>query len=203
MNEQNIIKSEIEIGGSDQMFNFAISRDLQKISGQKSQICILTNLINGLDGRKMSKSFNNCIFINDEPSDVFGKTMSISDKLMLEWWSIFIVEDFNSEINPIDNKKRLAWQITNIIWGQELANKAQGWFENIIQNKNGPSDMGETTETNLINVIVKSISCSKSHAKRLLEQKGIKVNGNIIINDCKLNKNDVIQIGKRNWVKIV
>jgi tyrosyl-tRNA synthetase len=90
------VSANIEVGGSDQLFNFTISREIQEMFGQEPEICVMSPVINGLDGRKMSKSFGNCIFLNDKPEDVFGKTMSISDETMREWFSLFFEDgDFS------------------------------------------------------------------------------------------------------------
>ena len=84
------LKTEIEIGGQDQLFNFQIARQLQEDHGQKPQACILMPIINGTDGRKMSKSFNNCIWIDESAREMFGKVMSIPDSVMVEWMPLIM-----------------------------------------------------------------------------------------------------------------
>jgi tyrosyl-tRNA synthetase len=127
-----MLQTDVEIGGNDQLFNFAITRDVQHVHGQKPEICLLMPIINGTDGRKMSKSFDNCIFINDSPDDVFGKTMSISDVLMKEWWPIISDSEFPTDkdggmtpgdLHPMKLKKDLAWFVTKEIWGEDHCSK--------------------------------------------------------------------------------
>lgn len=206
------VKADVEIGGNDQMFNFGITRDVQRLSGQTPEVCILMPIINGTDGRKMSKSFDNCIFFNDTPIDVFGKTMSISDELMEEWWSIFMsdkikFEEIRKNNHPLQVKKELAWNITNIIWpseNSEITREAQEHFENVIQNRNKPKEFITLSSDNLVNIIIEVRKCSISEAKRLISQGGIKVNDNKIIDESfGLKAGDIVKVGKLDFVKII
>lgn len=200
------LKTDIEIGGTDQLFNFGISRDMQRLNGQKPEICLLMPIINGTDGRKMSKSFDNCIFINDIPEDVFGKVMSISDELMKEWWSIFIGDNLALEIDkhPMKMKKELAWQITDIIWASKgEADRAQKHFEDTIQNKKLPDEIPAIFSTHALNAVLVIRKCSVSEAKRLIKQGAVRVN-NVKIDDenMEVKKGDIIKVGKLDLAKI-
>lgn len=199
------LKSDVEIGGSDQLFNFAITRDMQRIHGQEPEVCMLMPIINGTDGRKMSKSFDNCIFINDTPEDVFGKTMSISDKLMQEWWPIFWDEHEEIDMrDPMSEKKFLAAKITSLIWSDEEAVKAAKHFREVIQRKKNPEDFKEMSSKNIIDIILRVRNCSVSEAKRLIAQGGIRVNGNKISEEkVDLNEGDIVKVGKLDFVKII
>lgn len=194
------LSSDIEVGGTDQLFNFKISREMQSISGQESENCFLAPIINGTDGRKMSKTFNNCIFINDTPQDVFGKVMSISDTTMDEWSQIFIPED-NTE-HPMLKKKKLAHKITELIWGVESADFAKSNFENIIQNKDIPTDILEVEEKSLIGVIKILRKSSNSEARRLLDSNSVSVNNVKITCEVTLTPGDIVKVGKRDFIKI-
>ena len=203
------LDTDVEIGGTDQLFNFAITRDVQREKGRKPEACILMPILNGTDGRKMSKSFDNCIFINDAPNDVFGKTMSISDALMKEWWSIFIGDKLLMGIDkhPMEMKKELAFHITDIVWPSkksEIANDAQTHFENIIQKRNVPEIFFDVTGESLITVITQVRNCSISEAKRLIAQGGIKINDTKITDEkFGLKSGDIVKVGKLDFAKVI
>jgi tyrosyl-tRNA synthetase len=206
------VKADVELGGTDQMFNFAITRDVQRIHGQEPEKCLLMPIINGTDGRKMSKSFGNCIFINDAPNDVFGKVMSISDDMMKEWWSVLVgdVLVMGIDKNPMAMKKELAWHITDIIWFSdkgELANAAQKNFEDVIQNKKEPEVFDVITMTdddNLISLVSCIRKCSKSESRRLISQGAVKVNNiKVMDENTRINFGDTIKIGKLDFAKVV
>ncbi len=195
------LNSDVEIGGSDQLFNFKVSRQMQEVSGQSPENCFLMPIINGTDGRKMSKSFNNCIFINDSPEDVFGKAMSISDSTMFEWLPLFF-EDVEKQ-HPLKLKKMLALKITEIIWGSELAQKGKEHFESVIQGDSTPDDISEININTIIEVIQTIRKSSRSEARRLLSANAVKVNGQVITSeDAILNTGDVVKVGKRDFAKI-
>lgn len=198
------LDTDIEIGGNDQLFNFKMTRDLQKVFDKKPEICFLAPIINGTDGRKMSKSFGNCIFINDSPNDVFGKVMSISDETMNEWLPIFFDKPLDDRMGPMAKKKELAFEITKQIWSVEAAGNAISHFESVIQNKKNPDSFIEISQTNLINVILDVRKCSISDAKRLIAQGGIKINDQKISSEnIDLKVDDIVKVGKLDFVKII
>lgn len=196
------LKADIEVGGTDQLFNFVISRQIQEIKGQTPEICVFSPVINGLDGRKMSKSFNNCIFINDTPENVFGKVMSISDDIMRQWQPVFF-DEFESSNHPIDQKKELAHKITSDIWGIESANIAKINFENTIQNKELPETMLEISLDNIISVVKMILNSSNSDARRHLTANAVRVNGEKVNSEFELNIGDIVKVGKLKYAKIV
>jgi tyrosyl-tRNA synthetase len=195
------LKSDVEIGGSDQLFNFKISRQMQELFGQEPENCFLMPIINGADGRKMSKSLNNCIFINDVPEDVFGKTMSISDTLMFEWLPIFFNE-FDDKLHPVKLKKMLSHKITELIWGIELADKAQNHFESVIQGNELPENITEFVNDSIVNLVKIIRKSSTTEARRLLKSNAVKVNGQVANESTILNIDDIIKIGKKDFGKV-
>lgn len=196
------LNATVEVGGSDQLFNFVISREIQQILGQAPEVCVLSPVINGLDGRKMSKSFGNCIFINDIPEDVFGKVMSISDHTMSEWLPIFFDEiDVNK--HPMLQKKELAFEITKEIWGLENAEKGKLHFESVIQSRELPENMPEFQVGNLIDIVKSVISGSKTEARRLLTANAVKINGERVTEETPVKTGDIIKVGKRHFAKII
>lgn len=193
------LKADIEIGGTDQLFNFNFTRKIQQLFNQDPEVCFMMPIINGTDGRKMSKSFGNCIFINDIPEDVFGKVMSISDDVMKQWWSFFIEDEIGE---PFTSKKRLAFAITKEIWGEGKAESARKHFQAIIQSKGIPENIQEVELNNIIDIITNARNISKSEALRLLRGNGVKVNGQVVNETFELNLGDIVKIGKRDFVKI-
>lgn len=195
------LKTDIEIGGNDQLFNFKITRELQKAFDQKPEVCMLMPIINGTDGRKMSKSFKNCIFLDDTPIDVFGKTMSISDLLMKEWFLIFMDSPIGSKM--MDEKKRLAFEITKEIWSEQDAKDALEHFESVIQKKNIPIEIKDVNNKDIIKVIIDLRGCSVTEARRLLIQGAVKVNDEKMLEEKPLSSGDIVKVGKLNFGKVV
>jgi tyrosyl-tRNA synthetase len=195
-----ILDADIEVGGTDQLFNFKIARRLQEINGQEPEICVMTPIIHGTDGRKMSKSLENCVFLDDRPENIFGKCMSVSDFVMDEW--IPLLTDRNSEKNPMERKKKMAFDIVKQVCGIEMAKWAQEHFESTIQGGKIPDDIKEISENTLIEAVVAIRSCSKSQARRLLNDGAVKVNGVKTQFDCTLQSGQIIKIGKRSFGRI-
>lgn len=199
------LESDIEIGGTDQLFNFNITRDLQRAFDQEPEVCVLMPIINGTDGRKMSKSLGNCIFLNDAPEDVFGKVMSISDELMVEWWPL--ITDTKLPLgHPMEIKKDLAWHTTRLIWSDDLAKQAHDHFESVIQNKKEPENMVQLKSANLLHLVMTIRECSKSEAGRLLTAGAVKVDDeNVRLEEgsLKIGVGHVIKVGKRHFGKVV
>lgn len=197
------LKSDIEIGGTDQLFNFKISRHMQELFHQEPENCFLMPIINGTDGRKMSKSFNNCIFLNDEPQDIFGKVMSISDSTMFEWIPLF----FDSEIekqHPIKMKKILAHKITELMWNTEAADKSKIHFETVVQGDALPDNIDEINCTTLLDSIKVIRKSSSNEARRLLKAKAVKINGEVVSSEeVSVKSGDIVRVGKRDFGRIV
>jgi len=176
------------------------------------------NLILGRDGRKMSSSWGNTINIFDEADDMFGKVMSIPDELIISYFEHctrippkqireYIKQLEVDTVNPRDIKVKLAKEITTIYWGKANAQKAKENFNSIFQKKEIPDKILEQklSNKNIIDVLFKSgLARSKGEARRLIKQKGIKINEKIIDSIDKIVKNgDIIQKGKRYFLKII
>lgn len=196
------LKSEIEIGGSDQLFNFQIARRLQELYGQKPEVCLMAPIINGTDGRKMSKSLGNCILLDDSSEYIFGKCMSISDDVMNEW--IPLLTDLTDlDENPMRRKKQMSHDILRQIKGKEEADLALMNFTNTIQSRNLPENIDEIVKCDLIEFITKVRDCSNSDARRLLNAGSVKVDGSKIEAGFELQSGQIVKIGKRNFAKVV
>ncbi len=198
------IKSDIEIGGNDQKFNLIVGRELMKSFNIAPQVVMTMPLLEGLDGKnKMSKSLGNSIGVIDEPNDMFGKIMSISDVMMIKYYELLSVIE-NSELNiikdeidkganPIHAKKKLAIEIVETYYGRSAAEKALKYFEDIFQRRINSDDIktvklsSEYTEENIdilpeaINMNIMSLLTyigavkSNSEAKRLIKHGAVKI----------------------------
>lgn len=197
------IKADVEVGGTDQLFNFLLSRDVQEKMGQKPEICLMSPIINGTDGRKMSKSYNNCIYINDSTKDVFGKVMSISDEVMHQWYPLFF-DTYDKGEHPMKLKKALATKVTDVIWGDGSGQKELDIFEKSVQNKELPPDILEFENTDISSFVSILTKRSKSDSRRLIQQGAVVVirgGDEIKVGDIefKLESGDVVRAGKRNY----
>ncbi|WP_270658865.1 tyrosine--tRNA ligase [Paraclostridium bifermentans] len=220
------IKADIEMGGTDQKFNILMGRTLQKDYDQEPQIALLMPIIEGTDGvKKMSKSLGNYIGISEAPNDMYGKTMSIPDELIIRYFELVTDEHPDSieamksdieqdKVNPRDLKMKLAKEVVKLYHGEEKALEAEQYFKSVFQKKNIPDDIAEMEvsieecEEGLFFIpkIVTGLklSPSTSEARRLLKQGGIKLNGEKVENDkIALETGDIIQVGKRKFAKII
>jgi tyrosyl-tRNA synthetase len=211
------IEADVEIGGTDQRFNLLAGRDLQKLYNQEQQDIITNPLIEGLDGRKMSSSIGNTINFLDTPNDMFGKTMSLKDDLIIKYFILFTRVDmeevgkYQKEIedgtNPRDIKIKLAHEIVRFYHSEEEAEKAEEYFVKTFSEKEVPTDIPEIKpdQYDIVSVLTESnLVSSKSEARRVLSQKGVKVNGEVVQEiDYIVEKNSVVQKGKINFLKIL
>lgn len=216
------LESDVELGGSDQRFNLLVGRELQRQYGQEPQ-CILTMpLLVGLDGvNKMSKSKHNYIGITDEPNEMFGKVMSISDDLMWNWYDLLSLKS-NEEIaqikeecangrNPRDAKVLLAKEIVERFHNKDAAEKAEAEFNNRFRNGAVPENIPEvklvcTAEGLGLPKFIKDagLAPSSAEATRNVEQGGVHLNGERI-SDRKykvMPGEYVLQVGKRKWARV-
>jgi len=219
------LKADVELGGTDQKFNLLMGRTLQKEYGQKQQVALMMPILEGLDGiNKMSKSLGNYIGIDEAPREMYGKTMSLPDEMMLRYFELVTavpLEELraietglkNGSLHPRDVKMRLAREIVTQYHDSEQAKAAEEEFKRMFQQKDLPDEIPEFRPTEdmldevwLPKLIVAAGSAnSTSEARRLIVQGGVKVDG-IKIDDPNLNINPsagmIIQVGKRKFFKI-
>ena len=225
------VKADIEIGGSDQLFNVLAGRDLQKAYGQKPQDIITYKLMEGTDGRKMSTSWGNVIFIADDPENMYGQIMSVKDELIPVYFELCTDVDMDririmnneikhSKVNPRDLKMKLAREIVGIYHGARKAEEAEDYFIKTVQKKEAPDEI-KTMEVaprpsaglniksmNIVDLLIEvKLANSKNEARRLVQQGGVRVGGKVVSSisaPIKLTKQGVvIQRGKRNFIKAV
>jgi len=193
-----VLKSDLEIGGTDQLFNFQVARTLQEAEGQKAQRCLMTPVINGTDGRKMSKSFGNCIFLDESPGEIFGKVMSVSDSVMAEW--IPKLSDLTDwPEHPMKRKKALAFDIVKQIHGEDAAREGQHHFEQKIEQGQA-LDVTEVPSGPLLGIVQALRGCSKTQARRLLAGGSVRVDGERQVDaEFTVEPGLRIKVGKRCW----
>lgn len=213
------LEADIEIGGTDQRFNILMGRTLQKDYGQECQAALFMPLLEGIDGiEKMSKSLGNYISINESAKDMYVKVMQVPDNLIIKYFELTTdihpdkIEKIRIELtkgaNPRDVKMRLAREIVNLYHDTQSAKEAEESFKSLFQKNELPQDMPEIKidkDVTLIDIMVSSnLASSKSEAKRLIVQGGVKLNGEKIIeaNNINFRNNDIIQVGKRKFLKV-
>ncbi len=213
------IKSDIELGGTDQRFNLLLGRDIQRHFGQEPQIVLTMPILEGLDGvRKMSKSFGNYIAVEDSPGDMYGKVMSISDDLMWKYYNL-LTSVSDAEINkmksghPMEAKRRLASLIVEWLYDDQKSSEARSSFETKFSKREFPDDAREVSVnrneiSGLVDFVLRISKKfkSKSEIRRLIQQGGLTINGTRI-NDIEAevpSKDSMeIKLGKKEFVKVI
>jgi len=218
-----MMKSDIELGGTDQKFNLLVGRELQKHYGQSPQVIITMPILEGVDGvQKMSKSLGNYVGITDPPDDMFGKIMSVSDKLMWRYFELLsfrptsevegLKQDVDQGTNPRDVKFQLAFEIVARFHSHKLAAKAKNHFVERFQKGAIPDNIREVSllapdgEIPIPNVLKEAgLVSSTTEARRMIKQKAVRIEGQRI-SDTELRigagTSHVYQVGKRRFAQI-
>ena len=213
-----ILESDIEVGGTDQIFNLLMGRDAQRQAGKTEQAVLTLPLLEGTDGiQKMSKSLDNAIGIDEPPEEIFGKIMSISDTLM---WRYYDLLSFTPQgqahqacldgENPRDRKMALAFELVERFYNTAKANHAQSAFIEQFRNRNTPEDIPEhqiqTKEIQLTQAIKEvGLVSSTSEGMRMIKQGAVKIDGEKVSENLMLTPKDppyMIQVGKRRFARI-
>jgi tyrosyl-tRNA synthetase len=206
------VESDVEIGGTDQLFNLLFGRDIQKAYGQDPQDVAVFPLLEGTDGvQKMSKSLGNYIGINEPPEEIYGKTMSIPDPLIDKY--VRLISGFDAKkqaevlaMKPRDAKAALARQLVKRLRGEEAAQRAEDDFDVKFRKHQIPDEVPEVaaaTPDDLIGTLVEvGFAKGRGDARRLIEQGGVRINGAKASEATVLRDGDVLQAGKRNFVRI-
>jgi tyrosyl-tRNA synthetase len=209
------LKADIELGGTDQIFNLLMGRELQRDFGQEPQVVLTVPLLEGTDGvQKMSKSYNNYIALNDAPKDMFGKIMSISDELMHKYFELLTLEDLSKvkQMHPKQAKEKLAEIITRQYHGEACACRERENFSKVFSQKCLPEDMTEyklAGPVKLIDIMVAAgVAPSKKEAKRLIDQGAVSIEGKKIMDNIDISipsdkKFQCMQVGKRRFLKLL
>ncbi len=195
------IESDVEFGGTDQMFNLLVGRELQEMMGQTPQQCFMMPILVGTDGvQKMSKSLDNYVGVDEPPTDMYGKVMSISDGNIIPYFELLtavgtsdiadMARDLEQDaVNPMDYKKRLALEITRQFHDGDSADTAQAHFERVVQERSLPDDLPEVSLTSLREqgalegnearasrlIVAVGLAASNAEARRLLSQGAVEL----------------------------
>ncbi|UPA22074.1 tyrosine--tRNA ligase [Candidatus Peribacteria bacterium] len=207
---------DVELGGTDQEFNMLAGRTLQKAFGKREKFIMTMKLLEGTDGRKMSKSYDNCIYLTDSAKDMFGKTLSIKDELITTYMecctdiSMEEIADVEKAMkkgaNPKEFKVRLAKELVTMYHSKKEADAAEEEFSNVFAKGGVPDDMPEVKAEKgelLIDLLVRAkILTSKSEARRLIEQKAVTMNETLVEAFDVVAEAGVTKVGKRKFVRI-
>ena len=218
------IESDVEFGGTDQMFNLLVGRDLQEMEGQRPQQCFLMPMLPGTDGvQKMSKSLGNYIGIDEPAREIFGKTMSLPDNLLPLFYE-YLTDVPDSDLaeiaqvvesgsaNPMDIKKRLAHDLVTQFHGSAAARDAQGFFERTVQSGETPDDIptlevsaGDANARRLSDLIVEArFAASSGEARRLINQGAVRLDDRQITQNVPASSlvSGILRIGRRRFVRL-
>jgi len=212
---------DLEIGGNDQMFNMMAGRDLMKAVKNKEKFVLTMKLLVDPSGKKMGKSEGNMITLEDSAEDIYGKAMSYPDTMIINGLelltniSLEVIENIKKSLeegeNPMNYKKTMAFEIVKTIKGKEEAQTAQKHFESTVQKKETPEQVTsyklQVTKINIIDLLIEvKLASSKSEARRLIEQGGIKIDGEVVENvgkEVEITKEGIlVQRGKRQFVRV-
>ncbi len=205
------IEADIEIGGTDQLYNLLTGRDVMADYGLDPQLVITYPLLVGTDGvEKMSKSRGNYIGINDPPEEMFGKTMSIPDSALPQWWDLLVAGDERPS-DPMEWKLELARRLVRRWHGDEAVQEAEGHFTRVVREHEAPENVEEVrfasseNHVHLPAFLAQQLGQSSSHWRRVIDQGGVKLNGKSLRNyDLSLAEAEgaVLQAGKRHFMRL-
>ncbi|HIM61772.1 MAG TPA: tyrosine--tRNA ligase [Dehalococcoidia bacterium] len=230
------IEADVEFGGTDQMFNLLVGRELQGMMGQTPQQCFLMPILVGTDGvQKMSKSLDNYVAVDEPPIDMYGKLMSVSDDQIMSYLEYLtdvpmdelaaITNDLeNNVLNPMEPKKRLAWDVTSQFHDKDAADAAQSHFERVVQGGDVPTDIPEISLADLRSqgvvtnnevrvddlMLAAGLAPSKAQVKRLLAQGAVertsREGDSQLVTGADagylLQPGDLLRVGKRRYVRL-
>ena len=231
-----VIEADVEFGGTDQMFNLLVGRELQGMMGQTPQQCFLMPILVGTDGvQKMSKSLDNYVAVDEPPIDMYGKLMSVSDDQIMSYFEYLtdvpmdelaaITNDLeNNVLNPMEPKKRLAWDVTSQFHDKDAADAAQSHFERVVQGGDVPTDIPEISLADLRSqgvvtnnevrvddlMLAAGLAPSKAQVKRLLAQGAVertsREGDSQLVTGADagylLQPGDLLRVGKRRYVRL-
>jgi tyrosyl-tRNA synthetase len=204
------VRSDVELGGTDQLFNLLLARDIQQAYGVAPQVAITMPILPGTDGRRrMSKSEGNYIGVSEPPEEVFGKTMSVPDAAMPVYYRLLLGREPDSSLAPVEAKRALARELTARFAGEEAAREAEARFDRVHVRHDVPEDVAEAAlpaddPVHLPALLAEAFGISRSEARRLLGQGGVRVDGEVL-SDAELDvpgdrlDGRVVQLGRRRF----
>lgn len=210
------LECDVQVGGTEQLFNLMAGRKIQEDAGQRPHVPVTMPILVGLDGKaRMSKSAGNHIGISDSPDEQYGKTMSLPDDAIMDFF-VLATNVPRAELpkleamakgQPLAAKKLLARTIVGEFWGDAEAAEAEGRFERTVQRKGTPDEMAEfkvAGTPSLLEVVAEAgLAPSKREARRLFEQRSVSVDGQSVEATAEAHAGMVLQVGKRRWLRLV
>jgi tyrosyl-tRNA synthetase len=206
------VRSDVELGGTDQTFNLLLARDVQRAYGVPEQTILTVPILPGTDGvEKMSKSLGNHIGVTEAPEEIYGRTLSLPDEAMAQWFSVLAIEAPPADTSPRDAKRALARAIVERFHGPEAARAAEEHFDRVHVRHEAPDDMPEleisAERQHLPELLADSLGVSRSDVRRWLAQGGVKLNGEPLPSDQLDLEPDgldgaVLQVGKRQFRRL-
>ena len=219
------LQTDVQVGGVEQLFNLMVGRDLQREFGQRPQVCITLPILVGTDGRiRMSKSTGNYIGVSEPPQMQYGKVMSLPDWVLVDYFTL-VTSTPNEEIeeirralagrsvNPMEIKKRLAWQIVTDFWGPEASQAAEEEFVRVFSQREQPEEIpeyaipmeGGSVKVNLPDLLTAAGTApSKGEVRRIIAQGGVSVDGERVDQpEVTLRDGSVIRFGRLRWLRVV
>jgi tyrosyl-tRNA synthetase len=212
-----MVQADVELGGTDQLFNILVGREFQKEEGQPSQVVFLLPILEGLDGeKKMSKSLGNYVGVNESAPEIFGKLMSISDELMARYYPLLLGRSFPSDSHPLDAKKRLAFEIVENYHSRAIAQKTlDDWNARFSERRLADADLPavnlESAKSDAVSLVVLAyqqgfgITKSRADANRLIKQGSVQLEGKKIVDpkiDMAAGAGQVLRLDKTHAVRI-
>ena len=217
------LQTDVQVGGTEQLFNLMAGRKLQEAFGQRPQVVLTLPILVGTDGQqRMSKSTGNTIGISDPPEDMYGKVMSLPDHAMLNFYTlvtrygpdqIAAVERglADGSLHPMEAKQQLAREIVSVFWGDRAAERAATHFARVFQAGQLPADIPvyalAAPEVNIVDLLVEAgLARSKSEARRLVQQGGVRLDGELVADigqTISAGGERVLQVGKRKFLRLV
>jgi tyrosyl-tRNA synthetase len=209
-----MVKADVELGGTDQLFNILLGRDLQRMNGQPEQIVLLTPILEGLDGKqKMSKSLGNYVALNDPPAEMFGKLMSISDELMARYYLLLLSRELPKGEHPLEAKKHLAAEIVATYYSREVASRAkEEWTTRFSEKRLSETELPvlSAQSGDVVTIVVRAFAVcamtkSRAEASRLIKQGSIQLDGAKLRNPTEqitLSANQILRLDKTHAVRI-
>jgi tyrosyl-tRNA synthetase len=213
------LECDVQVGGTEQLFNLMAGRKIQEEAGQRPHVPVTLPILVGLDGKeRMSKSKGNHIGVHDAPEEQYGKVMSLPDDVLGDFYTLATNVDrheveriiaglANGSLNPMEQKKRLARTIVMELHGEEAAVEAEEHFERTVQRKETPDDIPEWSldgAERLLDVVVAAgLAPSRREARRLFDQGAVQVDGAAAAADAEVAPGQVVQVGKRRWLRLV
>lgn len=208
------MKTDLEVGGTDQLFNLLAGREVQKAFGMEPQNVMTFGLLEGTDGRKMSTSWGNCIYIDEEPAEMYAKVMTIRDELIPTYFKLAtntpleVVAEIERNMangdNPRDTKASLARSIVARYHSDKVAQEAEDTWNSQFREGNKPEDIQAVSvkPDELLNLVSKHFDISKSETRRIFEQGGVRLNDKAIEDySTVLQEDALVQVGKRRFVE--